>query len=85
MHSARWMARVLYYFKMWMFNDQFKLKPVLERGIFQFLLFVSNINIQTKFEAMIPVEAPANDLQFLHQLAAYKNLNLHDLYSGTYK
>lgn len=73
LHSARWMARILYSYKMWLFRSQFKLKLSEEQGIFNFLLFVSDIYIQAWFEAHVSVTAPANDLQFLRQLSLYEN------------
>lgn len=74
LHSARWMARVLYCYKMWMFKKQFSLKPSEVSGIFQFLLFVSDVYISMWFEATFPATAPANDLRFLKKLTQY-NIN----------
>jgi hypothetical protein len=85
LHRARWMARILYSFKMWMFRTQFKLKAVEERGILQFLLFVSEIYIQAWFEAPSPVSAPANDLQFLQQLTRYRNQEISNATTVAFK
>lgn len=73
LHAARWMARIIYCFKIWMFRSQFKLKLSEEQGMFTFLLFVSKIYLQAWFEAPNPVSAPANDLRFLQQLSMYEH------------
>jgi hypothetical protein len=33
MHHARWMSKVIYSLKIWMFKAQFKLTPAEERGL----------------------------------------------------
>ena len=71
LHHARWMAKIIYCYKMWMFKSQFKLKPSEEHGIFKFLLFVSDLYIPVWFEAPMPTAAPANDLRLLQKLAKY--------------
>ena len=68
LHRARWMSRILYCYKMWIFKAQFKLKASEERGIFQFLVFVSELYIQHWFEAPLATKAPANDLNFIQHL-----------------
>ena len=73
LHSARWMTRVIYCYIMWMFRTQFKLKAAEKHGIFQFLLFVSDIYIKVWYCAPIATEAPRNDLQFLKQMVQYVN------------
>jgi hypothetical protein len=73
LHSARWMARVLYCYKIWMFRAHLKLRPAEEHGMFQFLLFVSDVYIRAWFDATMAAGAPENDLRFLKQLAQYSN------------
>ena len=73
LHRARWMSRVLYCFKMWLFRNQFKLRASEERGILQFLLFVTKVYMQAWFTAPSAAEAPSNDLQFMQALYAYSN------------
>jgi hypothetical protein len=73
LHSARWMARIIYSFKMWMFRSQFKLKASQQNGLFYFLLFVSDVYMRAWFEAPLSAAAPANDLRFLRQLSLYGN------------
>lgn len=71
LHSARWMARVLYCYKMWMYRRQFKMKPSQEHAMFQFLLFVSELYVIAWFQAPLANKAPANDLKFLKDLMQY--------------
>ena len=68
LHRARWMARIIYAFKLWMFRSQFQLKRVEETGLFQFP-FISEVYIEAWFEAPSAVSAPANDLRFLNKLS----------------
>ncbi|KAG0725630.1 hypothetical protein GWK47_038244 [Chionoecetes opilio] len=37
MHQARWMSKVLYSFKIWMFRGQFRLTKKEERGLQRFV------------------------------------------------
>ena len=85
LHRARWMARILYSFKMWMFRSQFKLKPVEERGIFQFLLFVCEIYTKAWFEAPNPISAPANDLCLLRQISQFRNQDIRLAAAAAFK
>ena len=42
MHHARWMAKVLYSFKVWMFRSQFKLTSKESRGLRNLCIFFCN-------------------------------------------
>ena len=74
-HRARWMARIIYCYKMWMFKKQFKLKLSEEQGLFQLLCFVSSTYMKLWFQAPQPARAPSNDLQFLKDLEKYNSVN----------
>lgn len=76
LHRARWMARIIYSFKMWMFKSQFKLKAAEEDGLLKFILFISEVYIQAWFEAPSSVSAPANDLRFVNQLTEYRDSDI---------
>ena len=73
LHRARWMARIIYSFKIWFFRRQFKLTVSEEKGIFQFLLFIARVYIHAWFEAPLPSAAPRNDLHFLNSLTSLSN------------
>jgi len=47
------------------------MKPSEEQGMFQFLLFVSDIYIAAWFQAPLAIKAPANGLHFLNRIAHY--------------
>ena len=73
LHRARWMSRVLYCYKIWIFRAQFKLKKTEESALFQFLLFVSDVYVKAWFEAPLATKAPVNDLLFIKQVTVYSN------------
>jgi hypothetical protein len=85
LHRARWMARIIYSFKIWMFRSQFKLTRVEETGIFQFLLFISDVYIQAWFEAPSSATVPANDLTFLEKLSMVSNTDIRIVTTGAFK
>ena len=85
LHRARWMARILLSFKIWMFRSQFKLTRVEETGIFQFKLFISEVYIQAWFEAPSSASAPANDLAFLKKLSMVSNSDIRTVTTNAFK
>ena len=72
-HHARWMAKMIYSFKVWMFRGQFNLTCYEEKGIWEFCLFVVIIYLKAWFTAPIAACAPHFDLQLLKDLKAYKD------------
>ena len=75
MHRARWMAKLLYSVKIWMFKQQFKLTAreetsLREMSLFGCLLYTKAWTLCTRSAA-----APANDLAFLKSILEYKTVN----------
>ena len=50
MHRARWMAKMIYTFKVWMFQGQFQLTAHEEKGLRDLCLFYSVIYLKSWFE-----------------------------------
>ncbi|KAK0041420.1 hypothetical protein Bpfe_029139 [Biomphalaria pfeifferi] len=73
LHHARWMAKIIYGLKIWIFKSQFKLKASEEKALVTFYLFVVEVYVEAWFQAPFSVYAPANDLHLLGQLTSYKN------------
>lgn len=73
MHHARWMSKVLYAMKMWMFRGQFRLTVKEERGLKAMCLFTARVYVQAWTNASLPAAAPRSDLQLLKKLDAYKD------------
>ncbi|KAG0724105.1 hypothetical protein GWK47_041316 [Chionoecetes opilio] len=69
MHQARWMSKVLYSFKIWMFRGQFRLTKKEERGLQRLCLFVVRVYAKAWIEASFSVQAPRLDLELIKALA----------------
>ncbi|KAG0727626.1 hypothetical protein GWK47_034264 [Chionoecetes opilio] len=68
MHQARWMSKVLYSFKIWMFRGQFRLTKKEERGLQRLCLFVVRVYAKAWIEASFSVQAPRLDLELIKAL-----------------
>ena len=75
MHQARWMAKVIYSLKIWMFRSQFKLTKKEEKGLREVCLFSVVLYLKAWFSAPLAVSAPRNDLQLLQDLYNYRQHN----------
>ena len=76
MHHARWMSKVIYSLKVWMFRNQFKLTPFQEKGLQEFCVFSVTVYLKAWFTAPLAACAPSNDLQLLKDLHSYKDKNV---------
>ena len=74
-HHARWMAKAIYSFKIWMFRGQFRLTAREEKGLRCLCVFVTKIYIKAWFTASLSVSSPNNDLNFLQNLVKFKAHN----------
>ena len=72
MHHARWMSKVIYSLKVWMFKAQFKLTQKEEQGLKRIVLFIVKIYMKIWNEAPLPISAPRNDLATLKLLHNYE-------------
>ena len=70
-HRARWMAKVLYSIKIWLFRNQFKLKKTEEVGIRDFCIFSILVYLKPWTMATMPIEAPLNDWELMKALLQY--------------
>lgn len=75
MHHARWMAKVIYTFKIWMFRSQFKLTAREQKGLRDLCIFFSRLYVKAWTTAPLAVAAPQNDLHLLQSLEAYKTIH----------
>lgn len=75
MHQARWMSKVIYTFKVWMFRHQFRLTEREEKGIRDLCIFYSRIYLRAWFQAPLSVSAPRNDLHLLQELLDYADIH----------
>ncbi|KAG0721201.1 hypothetical protein GWK47_046932 [Chionoecetes opilio] len=76
MHQARWMSKVLYSFKIWMFRGQFRLTKKEERGLQR--VFASSSSESTQRPGLRPffsVQAPRLDLELIKALGTYDKID----------
>lgn len=73
MHRARWLTKVLYSLKIWLFRGQFKMSNREEKGIREIAAFgvVVYVYLKAWITAPLAVEAPLNDFQLMTQLLGY--------------
>jgi len=70
-HLARWMGKVIYCFKIYLFRHQFKLTPAETRHLLEFCLFSSQLYVKAWISCPVPCDAPVNDLLLFHQIVQY--------------
>lgn len=75
MHHARWMAKVLYAMKIWLFRQQFKLTAREEKGARDLALFAVLVYLKAWITAPSAISAPLNDLQLMNQLLQYSTIH----------
>ena len=70
-HKARWMAKLIYCLKIFLFRKQFKLRAKELSGLQAFNIFVVKVYIRHWFLCQVAVYAPLNDLTLLKTLIKY--------------
>jgi hypothetical protein len=74
MHHARWMAKVLYAIKIWMYRSQFKLTVREETGLRDIAIFAVQLYLKAWMMAPLAAAAPYNDFQLMNQLLQYSHI-----------
>lgn len=75
-HRARWMAKIIYSLKIFLFRSQFKLTERELLGLHRFNVFVMKVYLKAWFTCQCPASAPRNDLSLLKNIEAYKTLDV---------
>lgn len=75
LHRARWMAKLIYSLKIFLFRSQFKLTERELSGLRRFNVFLMKVYLKTWFTCQCPTSAPRNDLSLLRNIEAYKTLD----------
>ena len=68
MHRARWMARVVYAIKIFLFQSQFKMAKLEKIGIQRFVHFTISFYVRNWFAAPYAAKAQRNGLEYLQNL-----------------
>lgn len=75
MHRARWMSKIIYAMKMFIFRSEFEITTVTLNELKQFLIFICKVYIKSWFSATSAPCAPNNDLNLIKKLDGYKIQN----------
>lgn len=70
-HHARWMSKIIYSFKIYLFRGQFQLSPVEKSNFKEMCLFASLIYVKAWIQCPLASDAAVNDLNFFKQLKKY--------------
>jgi hypothetical protein len=84
MHHARWMSKVLYSLKVWMFRGQFHITAREEKGLRDFVVFAGRVYLKAWITAPSAIAAPLNDLQLMNSLLQYASIH-RDISAATSK
>ena len=75
MHQARWMSKVIYSMKVWLFRSQFKLTTKELKSITEVVIFCILVYLKTWMTPPLAISAPRNDLNLLKTLIKYEQVN----------
>lgn len=75
MHHARWMSKVIYSLKIWMFKAQFKLTSKEKKALSDVCVFTIRVYMQAWISAPQASGAPYSDLMLLKSLIGYLSIN----------
>ncbi|KAG7166611.1 hypothetical protein Hamer_G013621 [Homarus americanus] len=71
-HHVRWMAKIIYYLKIYMFSHQLELSSDLCVKLQRMAIFVSLLYTPAWLKSPVAEDAPVNDLQLHHELLRYR-------------
>ena len=75
MHHARWMSKVIYSLKLWMFRGQFTLTKKEEKGLQDMCVFVVRVYLKAWIMAPLEANAQYSDFLLLKSLLNYSAIN----------
>ncbi|ESO05704.1 hypothetical protein HELRODRAFT_171365 [Helobdella robusta] len=81
----KWMAKVIYCLKMYLFRNEFKLTATETKSLTEFCLFATHIYVPAWMLCPIPSDAPVNDLQLLSRIEQYSEINKNVASAATKK
>lgn len=74
-HRARWMAKLIYSLKIFLFRSQFRLTAREMSSLGHFNTFIVKVYLKAWFTCACAVSAPQNDLNLLRELESYKKVH----------
>jgi len=70
-HNTRWMSKMLYSLKIWIFHQQFKLTAKEKNALLKMSIFAVKIYLKSWIEVPLSVAAPNNGLKLLKSIQAF--------------
>lgn len=74
-HHAGWMAKAIYCLKIYLFRKEFILTSEKATGIRDICIFLVNLYLKAWIQAPVATEAPRQDLEFINNLFAYRQID----------
>lgn len=74
-HMARWMAKVIYCMKIFLFRNEFKLTATEQKNLSEFCIFAAHIYVPAWIACPVASDAPVNDLMLFRRMKEYANIN----------
>jgi len=74
-YHARWMAKTIYFLKIYIFLNEFELSTSEKNGLRDICIFVVKIYIEAWFKAPSAVATPYHDLLFIRKLYNYSSID----------
>lgn len=75
LHRARWMAKLIYSFKIYLYRSYFVLTDEELSGLRHFIVFILTVYIKNWYRAPCSLTAARNDLQLLMDIDRFKAIN----------
>lgn len=75
LHRARWMSKLIYSFKIYLYRSQFVLVDKELSGLKRFIVFVLVVYIKNWYQAPCALTAAKNDLQLFQQIAQFEAID----------
>lgn len=74
-HRARWMAKLIYCLKIYLFRFECKVDPKVLDALRDFNLFIVLVYFKYWFKCPSAISAPHNDLNLIKDIISYKGIN----------
>lgn len=72
---ARWMAKAIYAFKIYLFQDQFQLSRGEKNSLRRICIFLARVYVRAWFLSSEAIKAPYHDFLFMRQLINYQDID----------
>lgn len=72
---VRWMAKVNYCMKIYLFRNEFKLSASEKKNLFEFCVFAAHVYVPAWIACPVASDAPVNDLMLFRRIKQYAEIN----------